>query len=341
MSFDGNVSGGVFNTVGATNNKPFFCYQCNRTVRVTISPSSDPSCPLCHDGFLEEYENPNPNSGSSFQNPNPFSDPYLSLSDPFASFLPLLFPSSSSSTTTSSPSPASVDLHNRSPFGSAGSGHGDPFAFDPLTFIQNHLNDLRSSGAHIEFVIQNNPSEPGFRLPANLGDYFIGPGLEQLIQQLAENDPNRYGTPPASKSAIDSLPSVKITKNHLYSEFNQCAVCMDEFDEGTQANQMPCKHLYHKDCIVPWLELHNSCPVCRHELPTDDPDYERTVREAQGTSGVNDGHGSGVADGAQRPAGDNRTVERSFRISLPWPFRSRGSGSGSGDNVEARQEDLD
>ncbi|XP_022743414.1 E3 ubiquitin-protein ligase RING1-like [Durio zibethinus] len=340
MSFDGSVSGGGANAIGVTN-KPFFCYLCNRTVAVTISPSSGPSCPICNEGFLEECENHNPNLGSAFQNPNPnpFADPYMSLSDPFSSFLPLRFLSSSSSTTSSSS--ASIDLHNPRLYGSPRPGRGDPFGFDAFTFIQNHLNDLRSSGAQIEFVIQNNPSEPGFRLPANIGNYFIGPGLEQLIQQLAENDPNRYGTPPASKSAIDSLPSVKIRKNHLNSEFNQCAVCMDEFEEGTQAKQMPCKHLYHKDCIFPWLELHNSCPVCRHELPTDDPDYERRARGAQGTSGGNDGDGSSGADNVQRSAGDNRAAERSFRISLPWPFRSRGSGSGSGDNAEARQEDLD
>ncbi|TYH39145.1 hypothetical protein ES332_D12G161100v1 [Gossypium tomentosum] len=331
MSFVGDVSSvGGASTVGV-NNKQFFCHQCNRTVSITISPSSDPSCPLCNEGFLEEYENPNLDQGSAFHNPNPnfnpFSDPYLTMSDPVSSFLQLLFPSSSSS------SPASV--------GSTRSGSGDPFAFDPFAFIQGHLSDLRSRGAQIEFVIQSNPSEPGFRIPVNIGDYFIGPGLEQLIQQLAENDPNRYGTPPASKSAMDTLPSVNISKHNLSSEFNQCAVCMDEFEDGTEAKQMPCKHLYHKDCIFPWLELHNSCPVCRHELPTDDPDYERRVRGAQGTGGGNDGSSSGLADNAQRSAGDNRTVERSFRISLPWPFRARGSGSGSGDNAETRQEDLD
>ncbi|KAK8668901.1 hypothetical protein V6N13_106347 [Hibiscus sabdariffa] len=331
MSFDGGA-----NTDGATN-KQFFCYQCNRTVTITISLSADPTCPICNEGFLEEYENPSLNPDSAFQNPNPNSnDPFLSVSDPFSAFLPLLFPSSS---TTTSPSPASIDLHNPNPFGPTRSGRGDPFAFDPFTFIQNHLNDLRSRGAQIEFVIQNNSSEPGFRLPANLGDYFIGPGLEQLIQQLAENDPNRYGTPPASKSAIEALPTVKIAKNNLNSEFNQCAVCMDEFEEGTEAKQMPCKHRYHKDCILPWLEMHNSCPVCRHELPTDDPEYERRVRGAQGTAGGNDGDSSGGSNG-QRSV-DNPAGERSYRISLPWPFRGRGSGSGSGDSAQTRQEDLD
>ncbi|GMI74751.1 BCA2 zinc finger ATL 8 [Hibiscus trionum] len=327
MSLNGNVTGGGANADTVTS-KPFFCYQCNRTVDVPTSSAADPSCPECNDGFLEECENPNPNPNSNFHNPNPFSDSFFSSSDPLSSLLPLL------PTMNSSPSPASVDLHGSILFRST---RDDPFVFDPFTFIQHHLGDLRSSGANIEFVIQNNPSETGFRLPANLGDYFMGPGLEQLIQQLAENDPNRYGTPPASKSAIDSLPSVKITKDHLNSKSNQCAVCMDDFEEGIQAKQMPCKHLYHKDCILPWLELHNSCPVCRHELPTDDPDYERRVREAQGTSGGNaDG-----ADNGQRSPGDNRTVDRSFRISLPWSFQARASGSGSADNVDTMQEDLD
>ncbi|KAL3651477.1 Glutathione S-transferase zeta-1 [Castilleja foliolosa] len=79
-----------------------------------------------------------------------------------------------------------------------------------------------------------------FGLPTNLGDYFIGPGLEQLIQQLAENDPNRYGTPPTSKSAVEKLSDIKITDETLGSDLSQCAVCTDSFELNGEAKQMPC-----------------------------------------------------------------------------------------------------
>ncbi|XP_010465177.1 PREDICTED: E3 ubiquitin-protein ligase CIP8-like [Camelina sativa] len=104
----------------------------------------------------------------------------------------------------------------------------------------------------------------------SLGDYFIGPGFEALLQRLAENDlNNRYGTPPATKEAVEALGIVKIEDGLL-----QCTVCLDDFEIGMEVKEMPCKHKFHSDCLLPWLELHSSCPVCRYLLPTGDDDGE-------------------------------------------------------------------
>ncbi|XP_043693363.1 E3 ubiquitin-protein ligase RING1-like [Telopea speciosissima] len=77
---------------------------------------------------------------------------------------------------------------------------------------------------------------------------------------------------PASKSTVESIPTVKITSSLLAADILLCPVCKDEFVVGVEAKQLPCKHLYHCDCILPWLSQHNSCPVCRFHLPTDEPE---------------------------------------------------------------------
>ncbi|CAL0316240.1 unnamed protein product [Lupinus luteus] len=312
--------------------RPFFCHVCNE--RITVIDEYEPFCPVCLQGFVEEFDDPNPNPSLRF-NHDPSSEPHFPI-NPF-NFLPFLL--SSASTT-------SVDLQNPN-FFSISSGPRtrpeipDSGMFDPFLFLQNHLRGLRDDGANVQFEI-NHPSEPGFRLPTNIGDYFLGPGLEQLIQQLAENDPNRYGTPPASKSAIENLPTVIVDDELLNSELNQCAVCQDEFEKGSRVKQMPCKHVYHGDCLIPWLELHNSCPVCRHELPTDDSDYENRPRAAQRNAGGNESRpgGSSGGGGGGGGGGGNRPVHRTFRISLRYPFGPSGSAEESGER-RSRQEDLD
>ncbi|XWS67581.1 hypothetical protein CRYUN_Cryun04dG0018200 [Craigia yunnanensis] len=93
-----------------------------------------------------------------------------------------------------------------------------------------------------------------------------GNDIEGFIEGLTEND--RPGPPPAAASAIEALPTVKITENHLING-THCPVCKDELEVGGEGRELPCKHLYHSDCIVPWLSIHNTCPVCRYEINDD------------------------------------------------------------------------
>ncbi|KAG2671474.1 hypothetical protein I3760_14G138000 [Carya illinoinensis] len=147
----------------------------------------------------------------------------------------------------------------------------------------------------------------------SLGDYFIGPGLDLVLQHLAENDPNRYGTPPAEREAIEALPTVMVEENL------QCPVCLDEFEVGSKAKEMPCKHKFHSGCILPWLQLHSSCPVCRYQLPADE-----TKRDSDGSRERENDHGIGEE-------GDGRSAS-GRRFSIPWPFNGLFSSSGGGDS---------
>lgn len=114
----------------------------------------------------------------------------------------------------------------------------------------------------------------------NSGDYLDALGFEQLLEQLAEADSIRRGAPPASASFVDNLPRVLINEGHVKHDDLVCAVCKDPLSIGTVVNQLPCMHLYHPSCILPWLIARNTCPLCRYELPTDDKDYEEAKRNS-------------------------------------------------------------
>ena len=155
----------------------------------------------------------------------------------------------------------------------------------------------------------------------SLGDYFIGPGLDLLLQHLAENDPNRYGTPPAQKEAIEALPTVTI-KDNL-----QCSVCLDDFEMGAEAKQMPCKHKFHSGCILPWLELHSSCPVCMFQLPADETKRDSDDGSRNSTNTPRESSESGQVSGEEGEGeGDGRSGNT--RRSSFWPFASLFSSSG-------------
>lgn len=104
-----------------------------------------------------------------------------------------------------------------------------------------------------------------------LRDYFYGPGFDLLLQHLAENDANSYGTPPAQKEAVEAMPLVTVEEKLL------CSVCFDDPEIGTDARKMHREHKFHAGYILPGLELHSSCPVCRYQLRAQESKLDSDV----------------------------------------------------------------
>ncbi|KAG8391337.1 hypothetical protein BUALT_Bualt01G0177300 [Buddleja alternifolia] len=125
---------------------------------------------------------------------------------------------------------------------------------------QMDMDDDSPSAVRNPFSAATNltPSDDNFLLNS--------PYLHRLIHHLTTaSDPANPRSDPAPRSSIESLEVLTITPDTDPTML--CPVCKDPFIVNTLAKTMPCKHTYHSDCIVPWLEINNSCPVCRYKLP--------------------------------------------------------------------------
>ncbi|URD77671.1 Zinc finger, C3HC4 type (RING finger) [Musa troglodytarum] len=160
----------------------------------------------------------------------------------------------------------------------------DYFAEPSLELIEQSMQNDRHGSMD---TLLNRHYGVGIR-QVDMADYFVEPGLDELMEQSMQND--RHGAPSASRSSIDAMPIIKINQRHLHVD-SQCPICLERFEIGSEAREMPCKHLYHSECIIPWLEQHNSCPVCRYEMPTRGSGSwsSRSSSQASGSSSRNSG----------------------------------------------------
>lgn len=53
----------------------------------------------------------------------------------------------------------------------------------------------------------------------------------------------------------------------LYLHNSNCAICLDEFEDGMEIKRLDCSHAFHSSCIDPWLENRSDlCPICKRSI---------------------------------------------------------------------------
>ncbi|KAK8492308.1 hypothetical protein V6N13_110020 [Hibiscus sabdariffa] len=280
--------------------RPYWCYQCRQSVRIASTNPSEIICPRCFGQFVCEMEISRPRMVVDFTtlDPSPEARLFEALSlimDPpirifnrgrFVNQEPLGWPflrrrnNLLDAESINSPPEHLRRFRTRSYDGNENRGQEPEALHHPRSWIVVRHVGSPSPGTAESNLQRANPAHPSL----DLRNFFSGSGLDDLIDQITQND--RPGVPRAPESTINTIPAVKITEMHLRNN-SECPVCKEEFVVGGEARELPCKHIYHNDCIVPWLRLHNSCPVCRQELSVSsdelsEPEASTGDRERRG-----------------------------------------------------------
>ncbi|XP_015278247.1 PREDICTED: E3 ubiquitin-protein ligase RNF149 [Gekko japonicus] len=62
------------------------------------------------------------------------------------------------------------------------------------------------------------------------------------------------------------LHIVKQEDKELDVDAENCAVCIENYKPKDTVRILPCKHVFHKTCIDPWLVDHRTCPMCKLDV---------------------------------------------------------------------------
>lgn len=98
-------------------------------------------------------------------------------------------------------------------------------------------------------------------------DALSNASFEQLLHHILMNETSHAGAPPASELLIAQLDRQTVTLDSHVDLKGECSISQETFELGDVVVSLPCGHRYKEDPIVHWLKMHNTCPVCRIEVP--------------------------------------------------------------------------
>lgn len=76
---------------------------------------------------------------------------------------------------------------------------------------------------------------------------------------------NRNEAVSMTSETVEQVSSSAQTTHHTLD----CSICYDDIDVHDRSGYMlaPCNHIFHRHCLLQWMDVKMECPICRIELP--------------------------------------------------------------------------
>lgn len=74
-------------------------------------------------------------------------------------------------------------------------------------------------------------------------------------------DPSTYSAQIYTPPSRDGQPQERTSL--LNNTCTTCTICLSDFCSDTVCWKLYCNHIYHEECILPWISINRTCPVCR------------------------------------------------------------------------------
>jgi len=83
-----------------------------------------------------------------------------------------------------------------------------------------------------------------------------------------------------SKAGEQSTITGAFSAVSAYFDQDACAVCLEEFEDGEKLKALSCDHIFHVNCIMPWLTTRMGiCPLCKDRVSDHQSNDEEEKEE--------------------------------------------------------------